>query len=355
MKGTFFLGNQSFEYREMEPHDLGPDELLIRVAACGVCGTDVHIYHGDKGSTDVCPPVILGHELAGTVAEIGRNVTAFSVGDHVTVDPNQYCGRCQYCRSGKKQLCSGLKAIGVNQNGGFADYCYVPQSQCYKLDPDVPLAYGAMAEPLACCIHGMNRAGLKLGETVCVLGGGAIGLMMVQLAKLAGASTVILSEPVAFRREVGLSVGADYAVDPVHEPLHDRLVEILGADGVDLVIECVGTTQATAQAFEAAKRGSTVLLFSVPKAGATHPLKLEDMYQKELTVLGSMINPDTHLSAVRLINSGRIQLSPLITHCFPIHQVEQAILMQMSNESIKVLVGNEEECGYAAASYGKAR
>lgn len=341
MKGTYFLGNQAFETRELPEHDLAADEVLLRVAACGVCGTDVHIYHGDKGSADVDPPVVLGHELAGVVEAVGSGVTKLAVGDHVAIDPNIYCGECHYCRKGKKQLCTNLFAIGVNRDGGFADHCYAPQAQCYKLNQEIPLAHGAMAEPLACCLHGIDRANIQVGDTVCVIGGGAIGLLMVQLAKLSGASRVILSELVALRREIGLSVGADWAVDPIHESLSGRIQELLGADGVDVVIECVGNPTATAQAFEAAKRGTTVLLFSVPKAGTAHPLSLEDVYQKELTIVGSIINPDTHQRAVDLINSGRIQLEPLITHRFPVEQVKEAILMQMGSESIKVIVGEE--------------
>ena len=340
MKGTYFLGNQAFETRELPAHELADDEALIRVAFCGVCGTDVHIYHGDKGSADVVPPVILGHELAGVVEKIGSRVDRLQVGDHVTIDPNIYCGECHYCKYGKKQLCTHLHAIGVNRNGGFADYCYAPQAQCYRLNPDIPLEHGAMAEPLACCLHGIDRAGIKVGDAVCVIGGGAIGLIMVQLARMAGASQVILSEPVAMRREIGLTVGADHVIDPMQEPLKERLEQLLGIDGADVVIECVGNPQGTAQAFEAAKRGTTVLLFSVPKAGTAHSLSLEEVYQKELTIVGSIINPNTHQRAVDLINSGRLQLAPLMTHRFPMEQVKDAILMQMSSESIKVLVGN---------------
>lgn len=339
MKGTYFLGKQTFETRELPEHDLASDEVLIRVVACGVCGTDVHIYHGDKGSAVVNPPVILGHELAGVVEAVGSAVDKLAVGDHVSIDPNIYCGECHYCRKGKKQLCTNLFAIGVNRDGGFADYCYAPQAQCYKMNKEIPLAHGAMAEPLACCLHGIERVNIQAGDTVCVIGGGAIGLLMVQLAKLSGASRVILSEPVALRQNIGLSLGADWVVDPIHESLSDRIQELLGIDGVDVVIECVGNPVATAQAFEAAKRGTTILLFSVPKANTTHSLSLEDVYQKELTIVGSIINPDTHQRAVDLINSGRIQLDPLITHRFPVEQVKEAILMQMSSESIKVIVG----------------
>lgn len=338
MRGTYFLGNGEFETRKMPEHILSGKEVLIKVAACGVCGTDVHIFHGDKGSAEVTPPVVLGHELSGTVVSVGENVTNLTVGDHVTVDPNIYCGQCHYCRIGKKQLCSSLYAIGVNRDGGFAEYCYVPEAQCYRLNKDVPLEFGAMAEPLACCIHGIDNAEIRMGDTVLVVGGGAIGLMMIQLAKLSGASKVILSEPVEMRRRIGLQIGADAVLDPTREDLKEQLKELTGTNGTDVVIECVGNTAATAQAFDAAKRGTTLLLFSVPKSGAIHPLSLEDVYQKELKIVGSMINPDTHQRAVNLINSGRIQLAPIITHRFPIEKLKDAILMQMSSESLKVLV-----------------
>lgn len=343
MKGTYFLGNGEFETRDMPEHPLAPNEVLIRVAACGVCGTDVHIYHGDKGSATVTPPVVLGHEFAGTIAAVGTAVKKLHVGDPVAVDPNCYCGECQYCRNGKKQLCTSLHAIGVNRDGGFAEYCYAPESQCFLLAPGLPLEYGAMAEPLACCLHGIDRAQIRTGDTVLVIGGGAIGLLMVQLAKLAGAAQVLLSEPVAMRREIGVQLGADAAIDPIHEELNERIRSLTGADGVDVVIECVGNTIATAQAFSAAKRGTTILLFSVPKVGTTHPLSLEDVYQKELTIVGSIINPDTHQRAVDMINHGRIQLAPIITHRFPIERLKEAILMQMSSESLKVLVGSSYE------------
>ena len=174
--------------------------------------------------------------------------------------------------------------------------------------------------------------------TVCVIGGGAIGLLMVQLARLSGAAKVILSEPVELRRSAGLSVGADLAVDPLREDLSARVREAAGKSGADVVIECVGNTAATRSAFEAAGFGATVLLFSVPAPTATVPLPLFDVYKKELAIRGSFINPDTHLRAVELLSAGRINVEPLITHTFGIGEMEQAIKMQMGGESIKVMV-----------------
>ena len=259
-------------------------------------------------------------------------------GDHVAVDPNIYCGACTPCRDGKKQFCEHLQALGVTRDGGFAQYSAAPAAQCFKLAPELPFEAGAMAEPLACCLHGIDAAGIRPGSTVCVIGGGAIGLLMVQLARLSGAAKVILSEPVELRRSAGLSVGADLAVDPLREDLSARVREAAGKSGADVVIECVGNTAATRSAFEAAGFGATVLLFSVPAPTATVPLPLFDVYKKELAIRGSFINPDTHLRAVELLSAGRINVEPLITHTFGIGEMEQAIKMQMGGESIKVMV-----------------
>ena len=341
MRGTYFLGadrEKKFEVRELPDRPLRGDEVLIRVRACGICGTDVHIYHGDEGSAAVTPPVVLGHEFAGEIAAVGDQVTALKVADHVTADPNMYCGTCRPCRMGRKQNCQHLRALGVNVNGGFAEFVTAPAAQCFLLDPDVPFDVGAMAEPLACAIHGIDEAGIRPGETVLIIGGGTIGQIMIQLARLSGASTVLLSEPVAMRRQLGLEIGADAAIDPACEDVPARIREITGTEGADVVIECVGNNAAAGQAVSAAGPGATILFFSVPAVGARLALPLFDLYKKELTVKGSMINPDTHLRAVNLINSGRLQISKLITHSYGLEQLEEAIHMQMSSESIKVVV-----------------
>jgi len=338
MKATYFLGNKSFETKNIPVPEIGDKDVLVKVAAAGICGTDVHIYHGDKGSAEVNPPVVLGHEFSGTIEKVGKAVETVKVGDHVTVDPNAYCGKCHYCKIGKKQLCTNLYAIGVNRDGGFEEYVSVPEEQCYQLNKDLPLKYGAMVEPLACCLHGMDNADIKLGDTVCVVGGGAIGLIMLQLAKIKGASKVIVSEPVEMRRKIALELGATAVIDPINESIVDRITEITGMPGVDVVIECVGNTIAVSQAFEITKRGTTVLLFSVPKPDTFHSLSLMDMYQKELKIVGSMINPDTHERAAALINNGAIKLDKIITHSFPVEKLEDAILMQMSDESLKVII-----------------
>ena len=337
MKASRFLGNKTFAVTDLPTPHAGPGELVLRNQVCGVCGTDVHIYHGEPGSADVNPPVVLGHEYSGEVVEVGEGVTGFAVGDHVTVDPNIYCGHCAYCQNGKKQLCPSMEAIGVTRDGGFAQYSRIPASQAFKLEPTVPWEAAAMAEPLACCLHGIDLAGIQVGDKVCVVGGGAIGLLMVQLAKLSGASQIVLSEPNKKRRQVGLQLGANAALDPTRPDAQEAFAQVLGG-GANVVIECVGNVPAVKSAFQFAGKGATVLLFSVPKVDATFDLPLFDVYKKELTIKGSFVNPDTHARAVALINSGKVDFDPIITHRFTLDQLPEAIAMQMSDASIKVVV-----------------
>lgn len=284
--------------------------------------------------------MVLGHEFAGIVEAVGKGVTTLQVGDRVAIDPNIYCGTCRPCRMGKKQNCRNLRALGVTMNGGFEEYALCPEAQCFKMSGEVGFDVLAMTEPLACVLHGIDQANIRTGQTVLVIGG-TIGQMMLQMAKKSGASTVILSEPIQSRREIALGLGADFAIDPIHENLNQRLQQITD-DGVDVIIECVGKSFTVEQAFSAAAPGTTIVLFGVPAPNATVPLPLFDVYKKELKIVGSMINPDTHQRAANLINSGALQLEELITHKFPLNQLDEAIQMQMSSESIKVVLHPQE-------------
>lgn len=342
MIGAYFLGNKTIEARPLPLVEPGEGQVLVKVCACGICGTDVHIYDGGKGSADVTPPVILGHEFSGHIVKLGSSVTGLEVGQLITVDPNIYCGKCRPCRQGQKQMCHHMKAVGVTMDGGFADYCLVPYAQCVPVPAGTDPELAALAEPLACCLHGVDRAGIHPGENVLVIGGGTIGQIMLQLARLAGAAKVVLSEPVEARRELAVRLGADAAIDPVHENFAQRLSQLLGRDGADVVIECVGSPSTSAQAIDAAAGCGKVLLFGVPNPDAVLQTKMYPIFQKELTVMGSFVNPDTHSRAVALLSSGQMRLKELITHRFPVSQLEDAIQMQTSPASIKVLVKTEE-------------
>jgi L-iditol 2-dehydrogenase len=341
-KGMLFCDNRTFKLSELCFPEPKADQVLVKCMATGVCGTDIHIYHGEKGSAEVCPPVVLGHEIAGLVEEIGPDVTTVRKGDRVAIDPNIYCGNCMSCRMGNKQNCENLFAFGVNANGGFAQYCMVPQSQCFLLKSHIEFDAGAMMEPLACALHGIDRAQIRPGQTVLIIGGGAIGLLMVQLAKLSGAGCVLLSEPVKMRREVGLRLGADGIIDSTKEDLCKQIYFQSGRRGVDVVIECVGSVLGVEQAFQAAGLGATILLFSVPKPDAVVSLPLFRLFQNEWKIVGSFINPDTNQRAVNLINSNRIDTQTLVTHHFGLKEVEKAIKKQTEPDSIKVMVHPQE-------------
>lgn len=195
-----------------------------------------------------------------------------------------------------------------------------------------------MSEPLACVIHGIDLAEIKSGQTVAVIGTGAIGFLMMQVAKLRGASTVIMCAVDDAKCELAKELGADYAINSKSENLVQMIRGYSRADGADVVIECVGNPIATEQAFQIAGKGARVVLFSVPNPKETYELKLFDVFKKELTIVGSLINPDTHQRAVNLINSGRIEIKKLITQVYDIEHLEEAIKCQMSLESIKVIV-----------------
>lgn len=338
MKAAAYLGKERIETQELEIPEVKDDEVLVKVMASGICGTDVHIFYGQPGATQPNVPVVLGHEFAGEVVRCGSKTSRLRVGDKVTIDPNMYCGNCDYCLNGKKQFCPSMSAIGVNQNGGFEEYCAVPEKQAILLAPDVDYEEAAMAEPVACCLHGVDNIGITQGDTVCVIGGGAIGQIMAQLARISGASKVIVSEPVEMRRELAISLGADGAIDPLAGDPKEQIKAIIGKDYTDVVIECVGKPVAVSQAIYVAGRGSRVLLFSLPYPTDTYELPLIDVFQKELTIKGSFVNPDTQYRAAELISGKRLNLKPLITHRYRVEQLEEAIRKQMANDSVKVVV-----------------
>lgn len=189
----------------------GPDDLLVKVEACGICGTDRHLLHGEFPST---PPVTLGHEFCGIVMEAGSAVKDIAPGARITGDPNISCGRCPQCEAGRVNLCRNLRAIGIHRDGGFAEYVLVPRKQAFEIPLTLDPAHGAFCEPLACCLHGIDVSGIKVGSTVAILGGGVIGLLTVQLARLAGAAKVVLSTRQASKRRLAEEIGATATVDP---------------------------------------------------------------------------------------------------------------------------------------------
>lgn len=311
MKSAVFYGKHDLRVVDQPMPELGPQDVMIKVKACGVCGTDVHIYEGDPGAAAVTPPTILGHEFSGEITAVGAEVKAYKVGDRVCVDPNWYCGNCTPCKNGVAHYCENMLSYGVTLNGGFAEYCSVNQRQVYKLGDNTSFEQGAMVEPVACCLHGLDLCNIHPGHQVVVIGGGMIGLLMVQLAKIAGATKVALLEPVEGKRKVGLELGADVAIDPIHEDAKQALKQA-GMDWINTVIECVGRPSTIEQAIDVAGPKAVVMMFGLTKPEETIAVKPFEIFQKELELKASFINPYTQKRALDLIDSGRLDVTSMV-------------------------------------------
>jgi 2-desacetyl-2-hydroxyethyl bacteriochlorophyllide A dehydrogenase len=318
------------------PH-AGPDEIVVKVGACGICGTDQHIFEGG-GHLTIAFPLVPGHELAGEVVETGENVTWLREGDRVALDPNIPCGHCFWCTRGEVHLCANLQALGVTRNGGFEEYCLSPARQAIVLPDNVSTTMGGLAEPLACCLHGADRLAVRPGETVLILGGGFIGLVLLQLAKAAGAGAVIVSEPFAPRRLKALAFGATRAVDPGAEDLAAIVAEVTDGRGADACIESAGRVETAEQAVALARRGGRILFFGVVPEGREARIAPFDVYRKELSILGSFVNPFTHARAVQLLSEGGVNVEDLISHRFAVEDFAEALEAARRPDAVKVVV-----------------
>ena len=337
MRALRFESIGNLHIREVGRPEPGPDELLVRVEACGICGTDRHILHGEFPSR---PPVTIGHEFSGIVEAIGTAVTGFSLGDRVTGDPNISCGRCPQCAAGRVNLCRNLEAIGIQRDGGMADYVIVPQKQAHALPADLHPHHGAFCEPLACCLHGVDMAEIRTGSSVIVLGGGVIGMLTVQLARLAGATRVILSTRQEAKRRLAESLGATETVDPSATDIIDAIAGPSGLfpGGADVVIECAGVPETMAQATKLAKAGGTVVILGVMPQGSRIEIEPFDILFRELRVLGSFVNPFTQRRAADLIASGAINVDKLISRTITLHEAPDVIGRPAGPGEIRVLI-----------------
>ncbi len=313
---------------------IGPRDLLVRVAAGGICGTDPHILHGVYPANI---PIIPGHEYAGVVEEAGSEVEGFRPGDHVAIDPNIVCNACYFCRRGKSHLCKNLVALGVNIAGGFAEYSVVPVAQAYLLPKSLPLAHAALAEPVACCLRGMDLAEVSSGDRVVIFGCGPMGSIMLQLARLQGASETIMIDPQKGRRERALKMGASRVLDPVREPPAE-VIRSEFPDGIEVVFDCSGNIHAIRQATQIVMRGGTVMLFGV--CDKQYNLELNPFWvnDNEITIRGSYNNPYTHSRAIDLLASGRIDAGAIVTHQFPLKDAHEAFRCTGSAECLKVVI-----------------
>lgn len=311
----------------------GPGEVRVEPLAVGLCGTDLRIV---EGAFPFAHGVVLGHEICGRVAALGSDVRGIHEGDLVTIEPHLFCGRCRYCRLGAEHLCVEKRAFGVHLDGGMAQAVVVPARIAYLLPPTTDPVIGAMTEPLACAVHGIDRLAPRSGLPLLVIGAGPAGLLLTALARLAGVSPIVVLEPNPHRRRVATDLGADAALDPTEDGASTAAMECTNGDGFDFVIEAAGSASGLETAMTYAARGARILAYGVARPEDRARLSPYEIYAKELTILGTAINPSTHLRAAALLDVlplSRIDVAP-----FSLDDYDAAFAAQRSREATKILI-----------------
>jgi threonine dehydrogenase-like Zn-dependent dehydrogenase len=337
MRAAFLCGKLDVRVEDMPaPHVEGPDQVLIRVAYTGICGSELHTIEGYEvirgRAVTAASHSPLGHEYAGVVAEVGSAVKKVGVGQRVTAWPRGPCGHCELCREGLSALCRKVTARG----GSWADYIVAPEALVYALPDDVPLNIAAITEPLSCAVRIVDRAGMRPGHTVCVTGAGPIGLFSTVVARHGGAGLLFVSEPRASRRELARRMGADVVVDPASENMYDVVMSHTRGRGVDVSIEAVGLEPALSQAIRVVAVGGTVLWGGVAPTDLRVPVSPNDMFMKEYTLRtswGGLLEYDRTLRLEQVID-----WSPVVREVYPLEQAMQAVNYAHTQAAGKVLL-----------------
>jgi 2-desacetyl-2-hydroxyethyl bacteriochlorophyllide A dehydrogenase len=334
MRAAVFEGNGKVAITERpDPTISRPDDVLIRIAANGLCGSDLRAF--------ATPPemvyengVIVGHEFSGTIVDAGDEVV-LAPGSHVVVHPNIWCQTCWYCRSGHTNLCDRFVHIGSMRDGGAAELCVVPERMVYVVPDEMAFDLAALAEPLACVLNGTKQASVHPGESVLILGAGPIGLLYLMLLKAAGASPLIVSEPAPHRAKWARDLGADEVVDPQKTNVQDAVRELTGSRGVDVAVDSVGALLPDAVA--SVRKAGRVLVFGLNERieAVIHPA---DLVYREVTISGIYIAKGTFPLAVTLLTENTIGFDRLVTHRHQLEQFDEAIDLLRTGEAVKALV-----------------
>ncbi len=334
MKALVLTGTKQLEVQDLPMPTPKPNEVVIHTAFAGVCGTDKALYAGLPGSASAVPPIVLGHENSGVVAEIGADVTNVKVGDRVAIDPNIYCGQCKYCRTQRPELCEHLDAVGVTRDGGFEEYFTAPASVVYPIPDNVSLKAAAVVEPLSCVVHGVDLLELHPYQKALVIGDGFAGQLFAQALMAEGVHEVTL----VGRKDGNLEKNAElFGV----KTLNSTKEEIPEA-AYDVVVEAVGFPATQEQALKAAARGGQVLMFGVGNPDDKFEVNTYEVFQKQLTIQGSFINPYTFEDAIALLASGKLNPEPLFSHELEFDQVVDFVDERLGKVSKAIVeVGGE--------------
>jgi D-arabinitol dehydrogenase (NADP+) len=301
----------------------GAGEVLIKVMACGICGTDIHIYRGEYlGSY----PVVPGHEFSGIVEAVGSGIVRFRPGDRVAVEPNVACDNCTSCLNNRQNFCLNWQGIGVTRPGGFAQYALAPERAVFSIG-DLDFAEGAFMEPLSCVLHGLERARIPAGANIVVLGAGPIGILLLQTALHLGATAATVAEKNPARLAFARTCGARTVVASLDD---------LGKDGYDLVIDATGSPAVMARTIDFARPGGTVLLFGVPPTGAKMEIEPFVIFRKGLTVLSSYTSVRNSFQALRLMQEGKVSVKQVVSHRLPLEEFRRGIeLIETGADDVK--------------------
>jgi len=319
MQALLLSDYRKLELVSMEPPALGPRDVLVRVAACGICGSDVHGYDGSSGRR--IPPIVMGHEAAGTVAEVGAEVDRVRVADRVTFDSTISCGECEACREGHVNLCGNRRVFGVScdeyrQHGAYAEFVAVPENILYPLPPKLPFEHAALIEPVSVALHAVDLLKVKPGERALVVGSGMIGLLVIQALRVAGCSEVIAVDIDAGRLQLARELGATHAINSKQSDAVSAVLELTNGRGVQVAAEVVGNSAALSTAVRSVARGGRVVL--VGNISPEVQLPLQIVVARELTLMGSCASAGEYPRAIELVASGAIRVAPLISALAPL-------------------------------------
>lgn len=319
MKALVLEDAKEFNYTEVDPPEIRPDEVLIRVQAAGVCGSDVHGMDGSTGRR--IPPIIMGHEAAGVIERVGPEVANYAEGDRVTFDSTIYCGTCWYCRRGEINLCEDRKVLGVScedyrQHGAFAEYVAVPERILYTLPADITFAQAAMVEPCSIAFHAVERTPLQLNDTAVVVGTGMVGLFVVQALRLAGCGQIIAVDLEPNKLKLAASLGADITLNPNEVNVEAEVRQMTGGRGADAAFEVVGVTDTVQTALASTRKGGTVTL--VGNLAPNVELPLQSVVTREITLYGSCASQGDYPACLAMIARGAIDVDALRSATAPL-------------------------------------
>lgn len=317
------------------------DEALIKVYCIGVCGSDVHYYeHGKIGRYVVKEPIILGHELAGEVVKLGDSVTNVSVGDRVAVEPGVTCGRCDYCKSGRYNLCPDVVFLATPPvDGSWAEYITIRSDMLFKLPDSMSYEEGALLEPLSVGFHAMNRGKVTQADRVFISGLGPIGLLAIQAAKMFGVTEIYASDVVPFRRELALEMGVTDVLDPLNENVKERLEELTGGKGITVVVESSGNQRAISDTVKVVNRGGRIVFVGMPITNEI-PLDINQLIDGEIDVYGLFRYANTYPAAIQALGKSDCDIEKVITHKYALSDIKEAVEMARTQKdtSIKIMI-----------------